>query len=286
MRGAGAALAFVLAFAFAFGAQAHARPPPPRAPPRAVKPPPPRVEAPPAPPLPMLPSVARVRVEAARDRVLVVEEVNLPRGEWTSGGLDLYVAFGSPGTPSAVDARLVAVPPDAPEPRPDDAGEFVAIEASARRTPAAQLLLGPPQMAGVVVHVKEAELRRAYAASDLAALRVRSLVSPPAVDSRGARDVVVRLGIAGDVPLTLERVQVVSLEGRGWITRAEATLCGPEAEALPLAVALAPKAERPADEEPAADGGRGPPRTAPIAPVTAVRHASDDLCIRWWASSP
>jgi hypothetical protein len=278
----GAALGFAVVFAFA--AQAHARPPPPpRAPARAVKPLPPPIEVHPAPPLPMLPSVARVRVEAARDRVVVVEEVSLPRGDWASGGLDLYVAFGSPGTPSAVDARLVAVPRDASEPRPDDAGEPVAIEASPRRTPAVQLLLGPPQMAGVVLHVTEAALRRAYAASDRAVLRVRSLVSPPAVDARGARDVVVRLGIAGDVPLTLERVQVVSLEGRGWITRAEATLCGPEAEGLPLAVVLTPKAERPAAGQPPAGGGSGASRTFPIAPVTAVRHASDDLCIRWWA---
>jgi hypothetical protein len=25
------------------------------------------------------------------------------------------------------------------------------------------------------------------------------------------------------------------------------------------------------------------PGVAPIAPVMAVRHASDDLCVRWWA---
>jgi hypothetical protein len=289
MRGAGAAVGF----AIVFGAQAHAKPPPARIPARGAKPSPrtearpkpsPRIDVRPAPPLPMLPSVARVRVEAARDRVVVVEEVSLPRGDWRSGGLDLYVAFGSPGTPIALDARLVAVPPDALESRPEDAGEPMTVEAATRRTPGAQLLLGPPQMAGVVVHVKEADLRRAYALGDLAALRIRSLLSPPAVDGRGARDVVVRLGVAGEAPLTLERLQVVSLEGRGWIKRAEARLCGPEAEDLPLAVGLVPKAERPVETAAAGAGEAVPSRGPPIAPVTAVRHASDDLCIRWWAS--
>jgi hypothetical protein len=234
----------------------------------------------------MLPSVARVRVEAARDRVVVVEDINLPRGEWRAGGLDLYVAFGAPGTPAAIDARLLPVPSDAPDSRsesaapghgqsPDDAGDALAVEPAIRRTPSTQLLLGRPQMAGAIVRVKESDLRRAYAASDLAALRIRSLLSPPAADSRGERDVVVRLGIVGDVPLTLGRVQVVSLEGTGWIARAEANLCGPEAEGLPLSVTVIPKLERPA--------GAATSATRAIAPAMAVRHASDDLCIRWWA---
>jgi hypothetical protein len=134
-------------------------------------------------------------------------------------------------------------------------------------------------MAGAVIHVKEADLRRAYAASDVAALRIRSLLSPPRPDSRGARDVVVRLGIVGDVPLTLGRVQMVSLEGRQWIMRAEANLCGAEAEGLPLSVSIVPKVEGPGE----AAGALPAPRIGPIAPAMAVRHASDDLCIRWWA---
>jgi hypothetical protein len=69
----------------------------------------------------------------------------------------------------------------------------------------------------------------------------------------------------------------VSLEGRQWITRAEANLCGPEAEGLPLALTVIPKAEAPVD------AGVGASGVGPIAPQMAVRHASDDLCIRWWA---
>jgi hypothetical protein len=228
----------------------------------------------------MLPRVARVRVEAARDAVVVVEEVNLPRGEWQSGGLDLYVAFGAPGAPVAIDARLVTVPSDSLESRLEDGGDALTLEPAVRRTPSSQLLLGRPQMAGVIVHVREADLRRAYAASEVAALRIRSLLHPPAADPSGARDVVVRLGIAGDLPLTLGRVQVVSLEGRQWITRVEATLCGPEAEVVPLTVAFVPKAAEGVETRHASSVAQ---TVGPIAPAMAVRHASDDLCVRWWA---
>ena len=51
---------------------------------------------------------------------------------------------------------------------------------------------------------------------------------------------------------------------------AEARLCGPEADPYPLAVSVLPKGSRPVD------------RPAPVAPVLSVRHASDDLCIRFW----
>jgi hypothetical protein len=226
----------------------------------------------PAPPLPMLPSVARVRVEAARDRVVVLEEVELPRGEWESGGLDLFVAFGAPGTPVALDARLAAIPVGSLEARTDDAGETLPVETAVHPMPNMQLLLGRPTMAGVVVHVKDAQLRHAYALSDAVALRIRTLLSPPAADASGARDVVVRLGFAAGQPIALEKVQVVSLEATPWITRAEATLCGPDADPWPLSLTLLPQ---PAD--PATPGQRT------IAPAMAVRHASDDLRIRWWA---
>jgi hypothetical protein len=227
-----------------------------------------------APPLPMLPSLARVRIEAARDRVIVVEEVNLPRGDWHGGGLDLYVAFGAPGTPLAVDARLAPIPARALEARPDDAGDPVGVEAAVRHTPSSQLLLGRPTMAGVVVHVREAQLRSALVLGDAAALRIRSLLAPPAADASGARDVVVRLGSVAGQPLTLAKVQLVSLEPAPWVTRAEAKLCGPEADSWPLSLALLPK---PVDAASAAG------TTTVIAPPLAVRHASDDLCVRWWS---
>jgi hypothetical protein len=219
----------------------------------------------------MLPSVARVRVEAARDRALVIEEINLPRGEWRAGNLDFYVAFGAPGPPIAVDVRLLGVPAGESEARLEDSGDPVVVEPAAERMPTVQLLLGKPKMAGVVVRVKESQLRRAFAAGELAVLRVRTLLRPPAASDDGARDIVVRLGVPGGLPMTIGRIQVASLEKSPWLTRAEARLCGPEADPWPLSVAIVPKA-----------AGVDPSRA--IAPSLAVRHAGDDLCIRWWAA--
>ena len=227
-------------------------------------------------PLPMLPRIARVRIEAARDRVVVIEEVNLPRGDWQSGDLEFYVAFGAPGAPVAVEAHLVPVPAGAAEARLEDAGEPVFVETSAyaHKGSGVQPLLGKPQMAGVVVRVKDAALRRALATSDVAALRIRTLLRPPAADVAGARSLVVRLGAASGLPLTLGRLALVSMEPDRWVTRVESHLCGPDAETWPLSTTLLT---------------RGPAtrleRQAPsIAPETAVRHATDDLCIRWWST--
>ena len=94
---------------------------------------PPPVWARPAPPLPMLPSLLRVRIEPARDHVTVLEELLFPRGEWEKGGLDLYVAFGSPGTPIAVDATWVGVAPDAEAPSPDATGDALSVEPAVHR---------------------------------------------------------------------------------------------------------------------------------------------------------
>jgi hypothetical protein len=250
----------------------HAKAPPAKAPLHA--PAAPHAWVRPAPPLPMLPAVARVRVEAARDRVVVLEEVTFPRGDWVTGGLDLHVAFGAPGTPIAVDAQIGAGPPGSGDSRADEPAEPAVVEPVSGRSGGAQALLGKATMAGVVVHVKEAQLRRAYAASEVVTLRIRSLLAPPAADASGRRDVVVRLGAPGGTPLTLGRIQVVSLEAQPheqpWIKRAEASLCGPEADPWPLSVTLVPRAR-------AATGA------APINPAMAVRHASDDLCVRWWA---
>jgi hypothetical protein len=217
----------------------------------------------------MLPTLARVRIETARDRVVVTEDVALPRGEWQSGGLDLYVAFGAPGTPVAVDAHLAAVPVGQQEVRADDPGDPVGVETAVRHTPSSQLLLGRASMAGFVVHVRDAQLRHAFALGDLLLLRIRSLLPPPSADATGAHDLVVRLGAPEGEPITLEKVQLVASESKAEVTRAEATLCGPEADPWPLSIAVQPRPT----EAPS-------PRT--IAPAMAVRHAGDDLCVRWW----
>jgi hypothetical protein len=259
----------------------HGKPPTKKTPahPPPAPPPPASVWVRPAPPIPMLPRIGRVRVEAAKDRVVVVEDVLFPRGDWESGGLELYVAFGSPGTPVAIDARLIAPSPGGLDAHPEEAGDPVVLEGSPRRTPGAQPLLGKPQMAGVIAHVKESQLRRAYSGGDLAILRIRSLLVAPAADGSGARDVVVRLGASGGVPLTLGHIQVGSLEAQPWVTRAEASLCGPEASPVPLAVTLIGKIP---GLGPEAHPSAHPPQSPTIIPEFAVRHASDDLCIRWW----
>ena len=229
----------------------------------------------PAPPLATLPSIGRVRVEAARDRLVILEDVHLPRGDWQSGDLDFYVAFGAPGAPKAFDARILSLPAGESEAGVDDAGESVPTERAPHRPVSAQVLVGRAQMAGAILHLKESPLRAALAASDTAVIRLRTLLDPPPEDARTGRELVVRLGVPGALPVTLGRVQIVSLEARPWITRGEAQLCGPEADAWPLAVAITPpllRATTSSDRD-----SRGP-----ISPRMALRHATDDLCVRFW----
>ena len=226
-------------------------------------------------PLPFLPSIPRVRVEVSGDRAVITEEVNLPRGDWRFGDLDFYVAFGAPGAPEAFDAHLLPVGDRELEPREGDTGEKLTTERASHRPATAHALLGPPSMAGMLVHVSEAAFRRATADGGMAALRLRALVPLPPNDPVRGRDVLVRLGASeqGSMPLTLGRVQVAPLDKTLTVTRAEAHLCGADADPWPLAVAVLPK-----PLEPAPASG-----TPPIAPVLALRHPSDDLCIRVWS---
>lgn len=222
-------------------------------------------------PLPMLPSIPRVRVDVLDRKLVVVEEVNLPRGEWKTEALDFYVAFGAPGAPRAIDAQLVAVGDGALEPDDADPGEALTVDRAPRRPPNAHPLLGRDTMAGVVVHVKREALARALTAGNMAALRIRSALDLPEEDAAGGRGVVVRLGASRGTPLTLGRVLLVAKPGALSASRAEARLCGPDADPNLLAIAVVPKPPPPP-----------PPATPLIAPVLAVRHASDDLCIRFW----
>ncbi len=224
------------------------------------------------PPVPFsLPSLPRIRIEATRDRVLVVHEINLPRGEWQTGDVELYVAFGAPGAPLAVDARLYAF--DWEVDLPDSAYEAIRLDRAPRRPPSAHALLGPSEMAGVVLHVREAAFRRAITPTGTARIQVRTLLDLPAEDARSGREIVARLGVREGEPLALGRLEVVSLDPEPWVVRAEARLCGPDADPYPLAIKIAP-APAPRPEAP----------PFPIAPALAVRHATDDLCVRFWTS--
>jgi len=218
----------------------------------------------------MLPSIARVRIELVKSAVVVIQEIDLPRGEWKGEAFDVYVAFGAPGAPRAIDAHLVPVGDGELEPEEEDAGEPLALERAPRRPPSAQPLLGRDTMAGVVVHLKKDALTRALAAGNMAALRLRTVLEIPEEDPAGARSVLVRLGASRGTPLTLGRLSITAKPGALAASRAEARLCGPEADPTPLAIARLPRMA----------GATGTPGA--IAPVLAVRHASDDLCVRYW----
>lgn len=235
-----------------------------------AKPVPKKPPPPPLPPLGMLPSVARVRVEVLPNDVLVVEDVNLPRGEYERGPLDFYVAFGAPGPPSAIDAHLVPVLDGAVEAADATIGERLTTTRAPRRPSTAHALLGRETMAGVVVHVPPASFTRALAPGNMATLRLRTVVGWPDADAEGARSLVVRLGASRGTPLTLGRIVVAQRPGAPDVVRAEARLCGPDAESRPLAVRVPHRPRSPSDAEP------------PIAPVLAVRRVTDDLCLRLW----
>jgi hypothetical protein len=213
-------------------------------------------------------------VEVAGDHLVAIEEVDLPRGDWRAGDLAFYVAFGAPGAPLALDAHLLAVSDGALEPAEMDVGEKLVVDRAPHRPATAYDLLGPEEMAGVVVHVPEGLFRRALAPGGMAALRLRSLLELPASDALGGQELVIRLGHARTTPLTLARVEVVSAQDGPPVVRAEAHLCGPNADAWPLAVSFEGRKAMP-----------GPTSArAPIAPVLAVRHSDDDLCVRFWTS--
>jgi hypothetical protein len=231
-------------------------------------------------PLPMLPSIPRVKVDVLKAQLVVAVEVNLPRGEWKAEPLDFYVAFGAPGAPRAIDARLLAVGDGALEPE-DEAGEPLVVDRAPHRPASAYPLLGRDSMAGVVVHLKREALSRAFAPGGMAAIRVRTVLDLPEEDSVGARGIVVRLGASRGTPLTLGRLSLSAKAGAAPPSRAEAHLCGPDADPTPLAIALVPRpVALPSAVSAAASAP--PPSAPPIAPVLAVRHPSDDLCIRYW----
>lgn len=228
------------------------------APPKVAPPKPP-----PLAPLPMLPSVAKVRVEVMKTAVVVTEDVLLPRGDWRGDSLDFYVAFGGPGAPHAFDAHLLGVADGALEPAEGEPGETVSFERAPRRPDTAYPLLGRDVMAGVVVHLRKESLAKAFAPGAMATLRLRTVLEVPEDDPSGGKSVLVRLGTSRGTPLTLGRVVVLSA------ARAEARLCGPEADPAPLALLPRPTT---------------PPATPRIAPVLAVRHATDDLCVRFFST--
>ncbi len=221
---------------------------------------------PPPPPLPSLPVIARVRVDVAKDRVLVVHEIVMERGAWSGGDVDLWVSFG-PTLPRAFDAHLLSVAQNATAPDPADAGEPIATDKAAHRPAQAHPLLGRSAMAGEVLHVREPAFRRAVAASGHLALRLRQVLAPPAGDGQHAHEIVVRLGMEASTPLTIRHIELSSPEPGGWVTSASAQLCGPNADPYVIGFSTAPR------------GVALVPMG--IDPTAATRRPTDDLCVRY-----
>ena len=221
-------------------------------------------------PLPMLPSVARVQLDVREEHIIVEHRILLPEGGGVAHDLELCAAFGAPSIPMAVEARLFSVPEGALDAEPHASSTAVPVEFVSRCPASAHLLLGPPKMAGALVRLKKEVLVHAFSPGKMAELRMRSKVPLPRANEDGVRDVVVRLGAHEGAPLTLGVIAVESLVPARVITSAEARLCGPESDPYPLAIQYR-------DRSPSlrVDGSR------PAAPVLAVRHATDDLCVRF-----
>lgn len=209
------------------------------------------------PPLPSLPVIARVQLEVAPSYVVVTEDIRFARGDWKSGDLDLFVAFGAPGAPRAFDAKVIPIAEEEFDASDAAAGEPVATERAARRPPKARLLLGREAMAGVVVHLKEPAMRRAFSGGDALILRLRSLLP---VDG-ATREIIVRLGVDGGPAAA---VGVITATGN--LSNVEAKYCGPHGDPYPVAVRT--------------------PKPIPIvyprpaAPLAVTRSSDDDLCVK------
>ncbi len=239
------------------------KPSPPKHP-AAPKAPPPK----PARPLAMLPSVGRVGIELRGDQLVVTEDIALPRGDYKNGDLQLYVAFGAPGAPQAVDAHLLPVEDGELGADPSAAGDRLTVDFVPHAPVSANPLVGSASMAGFVVHVREATFVKALAPGNMATLRLRSLLAVPVVDHAGNRSVIVRLGAPTKEPMPIGHIEIDPKKSA--LEAATAQLCGPDADTYPLTVwRVGATPVRMETKEP-----RGA-----IAPVLAVRHASDSLCL-------
>lgn len=208
--------------------------------------------------------IARVRVEARRDRVRVTTDVVVWTSRRVAPPLDLYAAYGAPGPPLATDAELLAVPRgylDAPRAA---TAEPLALSFSPTAPRASDVVLGSPRMAGSKLVLGASALRAALAPSGAACLRLSSVRAMPAPGPDGSREIIVRLGARASAPLALGEVEVVGKALR----RREAELCegGPVAD-RPLAITPVLRNAAP-----------GAP------PALARRTPSDALCVRLWLS--
>jgi hypothetical protein len=207
-------------------------------------------------PLALLPVLERVHLEATAQDLLLTEDVRFsPESGVQKEALELFVSFGVPGPPRALDVHaLDAVATPTPTPTPSLRVEFAPHAPSS-----ANVLFGTAHRAGFVIHVPAA-VAVAGRGSDGFALRMRTLWAMPATAPRA---VLVRLGAPVKEPVTIARIEY---QGPG---KLEARFCGAEsAETRPLSV----WAHRP-------DVGAILQDPFSLAPSAARRRPGDDLCL-------
>lgn len=218
--------------------------------------------------LPLLPSVARIRVEVSRKGALVIHDVNLARGSFAGEDIESFVAFGAPGAPRAFEASLLPVAPGALETPDGEQGLSLEWGYARKRPSSAIPLLGRANMAGVDITLPGSAMVRALASSGMATLRLRTLLALPAADADGSRELVIRLGDADSTPLVLGRIEVVTPEAK-WLDGVEARLCRPSAFGDALMVRTV---------TPEGIAHLAPPNAAPT--VLSTRKSGEDLCLR------
>lgn len=205
--------------------------------------------------------IARVIIEARRDRVRTTTVLTLPALPRAAQRLTLFASYGAPGPPLALDARLAATPPGylcAPD---SVRGDPLPVRFSPTAPADAAVILGTRRMAGSVIEIGRAPLVRALAPAGSATLRVETVraMPPPAAD--GSRELLVRLGTEDGRPLVLGSVQVRGAH----VTKKSARLCDRKGADVPLVVL--PVTGHDASLTP---------------PPLAERTPRDALCVRLW----
>jgi len=230
--------------------------------PRRAQPPPP----PPPIPLPSLPVLTRLVVDgsARADRVIVDYEFLLDKGDYQSGDLSLYVAYGAPGVPLVFDAHVRASIP-ASDTLPGFAlREPAVVEPRPRKPPGITWVVGREHQAGAVVRVPASLLKQAWSTGPLV-LGLRAVHAVAATN----RDIVVRLGTVDNQPITVQRIDVAGSPN------ATARACRTGALGEPVILHDLTSGRR-LDASDARDPALYYRR---VAPSQLQRAAEDDLCV-------
>jgi hypothetical protein len=214
-------------------------------------------------PLAFVPVVERVRLEATATDLLLIEDVRLESdGTVSKEALELFVSFGAPGTPRAVDVHvLTAVGPSA---------SALKIEFAPHAPKSSNVLLGALHQGGFVIQVPASIPSSASSASSASlsaepaersfSLRIRTLWDTGLSRARG---VLVRLGAPIKEPIAVERIEFA---GPG---KLHAHFCSNASVAKPSLSVWIPRGNgRQEVQDPFA-----------FSPSDAQRLYADDLCL-------